>query len=510
MDQKNNYPDAVIYDLAELFAQKDSNAPGYLSGPKLVALFNKLGFADSYIFPGVGITTPESSGISRLAYAKLRLSDLNINLRIPEALSLLTELTGGSVSLQEKITAIFEHYHIPDPTAHKSIEPEDINNSPRASIIRPAVPVPDSMDDCKKEAASMSLGRIEGDNTNDTRPSDSVFDEIPPGVKVVFISYSWDNDEHQQWVLKLANDLAQFGIYVLLDKYLPAGYPLPHFMSRGLDISDKVIIVGTPEYKEKSISSLSAGVVYEDNIIRVELMRNIAITKFLPILRRGTFDSSLPTLISRRVGFDFRNDAEYSKLIKDLARELYDVPKHPRPALGPVPVFEYNDLSSRERESLKNPESDFRKQQDRKWLDRLLGNFSFRVMDQFVSESPIYVDERVFISIDIWNAMINSSTFRIYDPELSQIITDFHNLWHEATVAGYKFYSSLPNAARMYFHGLQNDIFVSQEAENTYNKLVDIRLKMQPLLRKMASYIQDHFEIDVEKTSEAFEKSLEQ
>lgn len=36
----NKYPDAIITDLASIFAQKDSNAPGYMSGAKLIALFN--------------------------------------------------------------------------------------------------------------------------------------------------------------------------------------------------------------------------------------------------------------------------------------------------------------------------------------------------------------------------------------------------------------------------------------------------------------------------------------
>ena len=35
----------------------------------------------------------------------------------------------------------------------------------------------------------------------------------------VFISYSWTTPEHEEWVLNLANDLNDSGIFVVLDKW---------------------------------------------------------------------------------------------------------------------------------------------------------------------------------------------------------------------------------------------------------------------------------------------------
>ena len=280
-------------------------------------------------------------------------------------------------------------------------------------------------------------------------------------------------------------------------------------MNKGLDIADRVIIIGTPKYQEKSIKSLSGGVTYEESIIHVDLMRNIATTKFLPIVRSGTFETALPPLISTRIGFDFRDDSAYDSLVEELVREIYNVPKCARPTLGSVPAFSYNDLTPREQEALKSPDSDFRKSQDRKWLDRLLGGFSFYLMDEYVYGSPDSVDERVFISIDIWNSLIRSSTFRIYDPTLRRIITEFHKLWLEAEKIGLPYYSSVPGSHMIHFHGLQNDLFTSDKAEEAFNKLCDLRIKMQPLLHELATYIMDNFEIDVEETSLAFIKSLQ-
>ncbi len=482
MATNKKYPDALIADLGGVFALKDSNAPGYLSGPKLTRLFNGLGFPDTYKFPDLGIVTPDAANLSRTQYALKRLTDLNNTLRVPEALAALMKATGEISAVADSIAGIFEHYKLPNPLTGN------------AQNIAPALPV-EAVD---HEPAKPPAKAV-----------DSVFDTIPPGVKVAFFSYSWDDDEHKKWVLKLANDLAPRGIYVLLDQYLPAGYPLTYFMNKGLDVADRVIIIGTPKYHEKSIKSLSGGVTYEESIIHVDLMRNIATTKFLPIVRSGTFETALPPLISSRIGFDFRDDSAYDSLVEELVREIYNVPKYARPTLGPVPTFTYKDLSPREQEALKNPDSDFRKSQDRKWLDRLLGGFSFYLMDDYVSGYPDGVDERVFISIDIWNSLIGSSTFRIYDPTLRRLITDFHKLWHEAEIIGLPYYSSSPGSRMVRFHGLQNDLFISDDAEKAFHKLCDLRIKMQPLLRELATYIMDNFEIDVEETSMAFLNSLQ-
>ena len=35
----------------------------------------------------------------------------------------------------------------------------------------------------------------------------SPFDNIPEGHPVVFISYSWDSDEHKAWVKKLSGEI---------------------------------------------------------------------------------------------------------------------------------------------------------------------------------------------------------------------------------------------------------------------------------------------------------------
>ena len=128
--------------------------------------------------------------------------------------------------------------------------------------------------------------------------------------KVLFIAYSHDNEDHKKWVKKFANDLMELGEFeVLLDQELPKGYPLTRFMELGISRADKVLIIGTPEYKKKS--EQGKGAAFEGSIISTELMNDIDSIKYYPILRSGTFETSFPTILQGRTGDDFTNDAEY-------------------------------------------------------------------------------------------------------------------------------------------------------------------------------------------------------
>ena len=114
--------------------------------------------------------------------------------------------------------------------------------------------------------------------------------------KVLFIAYSHDSDEHKAWVKKFAEDLERLGEFeVLLDQNQPKGSSLPRFMTLGLDKADKVLIIGTPQYKQKS--ETGKGAAFEGTIISTEMMQDIDTCKFYPILRSGTFETSFPVYL---------------------------------------------------------------------------------------------------------------------------------------------------------------------------------------------------------------------
>lgn len=167
----------------------------------------------------------------------------------------------------------------------------------------------------------------------------SQLDQIPEGVPVVFISYSWDSDEHKQWVANLSKDLREkFCVYTLLDQYNHGGDDLITFMRKGLKQAHRVLIIGTPKYKDK-IEKSSGGAKFEDQVITIELYHDMGSSKFVPILRDGSFSNSFNELIETRTGYDMRNDANYEKLLQELAADLWGCPMNTAPILGPKPNF---------------------------------------------------------------------------------------------------------------------------------------------------------------------------
>ena len=167
----------------------------------------------------------------------------------------------------------------------------------------------------------------------------SQLDLIPEDVPVVFISYSWDSDEHKDWVQKLSADLRErFRVYTLLDQYNRGGQDLTAFMRDGLAKANRVLIIGTPKYKEK-IEKDSGGAKFEDQVITVELFQSMGSSKFIPILRDGSFFESFSSLIQLRTGYDMSNDAFYEEKLRELAADLWGTPINVAPALGPKPNF---------------------------------------------------------------------------------------------------------------------------------------------------------------------------
>lgn len=167
----------------------------------------------------------------------------------------------------------------------------------------------------------------------------SQFDDLVKDHPVVFISYSWDSEDHKSWVRKLSDDLrTKYAVNTLLDQYNRGGYDLIQFMNKGIEIADRVILIGTPAYKEKS-EKYDGGAKYEDQLISAELYHKMGSSKFIPVLRIGKFDTSFRSLIETRTGYDMREDAQYETNLHILAAELWNNPLNAAPALGPKPEF---------------------------------------------------------------------------------------------------------------------------------------------------------------------------
>lgn len=157
----------------------------------------------------------------------------------------------------------------------------------------------------------------------------------------VFISYSWDSKEHQDWVLKLATDLiTKYNIDVILDQFeINAGNDLTYFMETSIEKSNKVLLILTPNYKLKA-EDRNGGVGYETSIISQELFESpITNIKFIPILREGNSSTSTPKFIKSKVHHPMTINDEYITKLYELGRILNDKPKLEKPKFGKTPDF---------------------------------------------------------------------------------------------------------------------------------------------------------------------------
>ena len=156
----------------------------------------------------------------------------------------------------------------------------------------------------------------------------------------VFISYSWDNEEHKTWVLNLSNRLIANGIEVILDRYeLQAGKSITHFMEQALDKSDKVLIIFTENYKLKA-DNRQGGVGYEYSILNNEIYKNITNnSKYIPVLKNGTFEKSIPSFMQQFIAIDMSSDFQYEEKIKEVTLAIYDKSNIEKPEIGNKPDY---------------------------------------------------------------------------------------------------------------------------------------------------------------------------
>lgn len=157
---------------------------------------------------------------------------------------------------------------------------------------------------------------------------------------IVFISYSWDNEDHKSWVMNLAQRLISNGIEVLLDRYdLKGGSNAPVFMEAALKKANKVLVIFTPNYKLKA-DKRQGGVGVEYSILNNDIYKNIAEnSKYIPVLRSGTFQTSIPDFIQQFIAVDMTVDSQYEEKIRELTLIIYDKPAIARPAIGKKPDY---------------------------------------------------------------------------------------------------------------------------------------------------------------------------
>ena len=166
----------------------------------------------------------------------------------------------------------------------------------------------------------------------DNLPDDHVIENRDTSMTKVFISYSWDNDNHKAWVRELSARVRSDGIVVTLDQWhLVPGDQLPEFMERSVRESDYVLIVCTHKYKVRS-NNRQGGVGYEGDIITAESMATRNQRKFIPILRQQSWTDSAPNWLLGKYYIDFSSSPYPQESYDDLLGTLSGT----RPKAPPV------------------------------------------------------------------------------------------------------------------------------------------------------------------------------
>lgn len=172
-----------------------------------------------------------------------------------------------------------------------------------------------------------------------------------------FISYSWDDDTHKQWVAELATQLRSDGVETILDQWHAVpGDQLPEFMEREIRENSYVLIVCTPNYRLKS-DQRKGGVGYEGDIMTAEVHTQRNHRKFIPIIARGSWQDVAPSWLKGKYYIDLsakeKWDNNYSDLITTLlgiregappVRPVTTPPSHthnstPSTATGPIRII---------------------------------------------------------------------------------------------------------------------------------------------------------------------------
>ena len=166
----------------------------------------------------------------------------------------------------------------------------------------------------------------------------SVLAETVPRAPRVFISYSWEDEAHAEWVLRFAIRLRKDGVDVTLDRWhAVSGDQIPAFMEQSVRENDFVITVCTPRFKERS-DGRSGGVGYEGDITTAEVFTSGNQRKFIPVLRSGNWREAAPSWLLGKVYIDLSGDPYSEKAYAQLLRVLHGELES-APPIGLRPTF---------------------------------------------------------------------------------------------------------------------------------------------------------------------------
>lgn len=154
-----------------------------------------------------------------------------------------------------------------------------------------------------------------------------------------FISYSWDNIEHQQWVFNLTNRLRTKGIVATMDLFetQQGTVNLNQMMIKNIKESDYVVIVLTEEYAKKS-DNFQGGVGFETMLTIPDIKNNL--DKLIFIMRHnGDYTKVFPYHLRDVYAIDFSDDSQFETKFEELIYKIHNIPLYEMQPVGEIPAL---------------------------------------------------------------------------------------------------------------------------------------------------------------------------
>jgi len=155
-------------------------------------------------------------------------------------------------------------------------------------------------------------------------------------MKSAFISYSWEDDAHRDWVRALAERLRADGVDVSIDRWAAVpGDQLTTFMEGAIRENQFVVIICTPRYKHRS-DNREGGVGYEGDIMTAEIMTSQNHRKFIPVLRKGSWSEAAPSWLLGKYYINLSAEPYSERDYEDLVRTVLGIRETAPPVGKPM------------------------------------------------------------------------------------------------------------------------------------------------------------------------------
>lgn len=229
----------------------------------------------------------------------------------------------------------------------------------------------------------------------------------------MFISYSWDSEEHKKWVQNFTNDLRDNGLMATMDlfEFQKGTQNMNKMMIENIRDTDFIILVLTKKYSEKA-NSFVGGVGFE-TILSIPLFKKNP-NKFILIVREEAgYSDALPFHLDDYYAINFTKSEDYTTKFDELIHRLYKVNYWDEHPIGEVPLHIQRklkgDSDSVDIAITKNPTTAVQKVESGSYPTPIIRINEFGIVNMSEEELEVSLSE---ISLNIKEGVV--SPFQIY------------------------------------------------------------------------------------------------